>query len=272
MVSLRKFTTIEPKDIRYTLIPGETKRNYCKVMSNMRMFSQNNPFTLALLKKRIMLDARTRKEHYYKSGHVRPEREPLSEEDANSLISNMSQQGYLKYLKTVYPDKLHPMIPESGLKYYIFDQYKVIECQESKYFQSKIRKSTAESESKGKLSDKRCRALRQIYAQFGDKTPFTYSMVMSLPTFYKKIVEDPSTYKKITDGDLRPDVKQYYYQAAKYAESRDEHFLDTWNSLVRNNYIVPYEVMAKDGTRKIRQGAFKVNMTYARKCLSSATI
>jgi len=219
-----------------------------------------------------MLDARLRKEHLYKSGQIRPERENLKEEEANSLISDMIQQGYVKFLKTQYRDKLHPMVPESGLKYYIFDQYKVIECQESKYIQSKIRKATSVSESKGKLSDKRCRALRQIYAQFGDKTPFTYNMVISLPVFYKKIVEDPEIYKKMTDRELNPEVKQYYYQAARYAESRDEDFLDTWNSLVRNNYIVPYEVRSKDGVRKIRQGAFKVNMVYARKCLSASNI
>jgi hypothetical protein len=280
MIPLRKFMTIETdsqdpsgsKDRRYTLVKGDMKKNFCKIIFNMSIFFPKQAFPLSVLKKRIMIDARYRVERRTKSGQMRSDRDPLSGEDADRLMSDMKQYGYLKFLKTQYRDKIHPLIPEGGIQYFIFDEYKVIECQESRYFQSKIRRKTEQSETKGKLSEKRCKALRQIYAQFTDKGAFTYTMVINLPTFYKKMVENPEFYKKITDKELTPELKQYYYKAAQYAESRDDDFLNTWNSLVRNNYIIPYEVRTKDGTKKIRQGAYRVNMEYVRRCLSLTNI
>lgn len=248
-------------DITYTIVPGETKKNYCKIMTNIRIFTGEKPFTLAFAKKKIMVYGKKRIEKQYKSGDVRSERKEIPEEEANSLISNLIQQRYLVYYTTVKRDKAHPTIPEDGIKYYMFDNFKVIECQQSKYFKQKMQRTTKKLEVTGTLSDKRCRALRQIYAQFGDKVPFTIEMVKNIPKFYKKMAEDKTQ-------EISEESRIYYRTAAQYSESKAEDFDYTWNSLIRNNFLIPYKIRAKDGTIKVRQGAYKVNMTYARRCLS----
>lgn len=272
MASLRSFTTIQSdreveaeKDLRYSLVPGETKKNYCKIMTNVRLFTRDQAFTYDYIKKMIMKYARNRNPHQYRSGDVRTERINLKEEEANAILSDLLRQGYLKYYQTKKRDKMHPNLPEEGLKYYIFDKFKVIECEESKYFQSKQQRKLKEVETKGTLNERRCRALRQIYAQFGDKVPFTYEMVLNIPKFYKKMAEDKTQ-------EISEESRVYYRTAAQYSESKSSDFLDTWNSLIRNNFLVPYKIRAKDGTIKVRQGAYKVNMTYARRCLSELNL
>lgn len=272
MASLRSIATIptkkdilSKKELTYTLVPGETKKNYCKIMINIRSFTGNNPFTLSYVKEMIQRYAKKRREHQFKSGHIRTERIEVMEEEANSLIRELIQQGYLKYVLTRKRDKLHPNIPEDGIKYYAFDKFKVIECEESKYFQQKLQRKTEEFETKGKLSDKRCRALRQIYAQFGDKSAFTYEMVKNIPKFYKKMAENK-------EEDMSPKTREFYLQAAQHAESKDFDFLETWNSLIRNNYLIPYRVRTKEGTIKIVDKAYKVNMLFVKDCLSGVNL
>jgi hypothetical protein len=250
------------KDFRYTIIPGEIKKNYCKIMINVRIFTGEKPFPYDFIKKLIMKYARKRQEHQFKSG-IRPERVNLKEEEANMLIQELLQQNYLKYYVTQKRDKIHPNIPEEGIKYYIFNKFKVIECEESKYFQQKQHRKTEQLETKGKLSDRRCRALRQIYAQYGDKLPFTYEMIRKFPQMYTKMAEGID--KNSRDGET---TKYLLLAASKRAESTSEDFLDTWNSLIRNNYLVPYKVRAKDGTIKTKSGVYKVNMTFVKDCLS----
>ena len=46
-------------------------------------------------------------------------------------------------------------------------------------------------------------------------------------------------------------------------------FLDIWNSLIRNNYLIPYKVRTKDGTIKVVDKAYKVNMSFVRDCFWS---
>jgi hypothetical protein len=254
------------RDLRYTLIPGEIKKNYCKIMINVRIHTGEGGFNLDYIKKLIMKYARKRQEHQFRSG-IRPERVNLKEEEANTLISELIQQGYLKYYRTQPRDKLHPNIPEEGIKYYIFNKFKVIECEESKYFQQKQHKKIEQIETKGKLSDRRCRALRQIYAQYTDKVPFTYEMLRKLPQMYSKMAETMD--KNSRDWKT---TKYLLTAAAKYTESANDDFLDTWNSLIRNNYIVPYKVRAKDGKIKIVRGVYKVNMEYVRSCLSTINL
>jgi len=270
MVSLRHFTTIQTnkevaaaKDYRYTLIAGETKKNYCKIMINVRTFNTNG-VSLDYIKELIMKYGKKRVDQRFKSGHIRPERRELKEEEANSLIGELINLGYLKYTGlTAKRDKLHPNIPEGGIKYYIFDKFKIIECEQSKYFQQKQHRVTERAETKGTLSERKCRALRQLYAHFEDKTPFTYGMVMDLPKYYKQLSENQST----------PEESKIYYRvAAQNLESRSVDFLDTWNSLIRNNFLIPYKIKTKDGIIKIRQGAYKVNMVYVRRCLSATNL
>jgi hypothetical protein len=282
MASLRSISIIQPKklyweqrkevegkltrqDLTYTLIAGEIKKNYCKIMVNVRAAHGNGPFQLNTLKEFIMVYGKDRVEKHYKSGHIRPERSPIGEPRANQLIAELQQQGYLQYVGKQHRDKAHPNIPEDGIKFYTFNKFKIIECEESKYFQQKIQKKTNVLEVKGKLTQKRCRALRQIYAQFGESTPFTYKMVTDIPAFYNKLADE------LTDP-TKAELKRYYRAAAQNAESRDVNFIDTWNSLVRNNFISPYKIRAKDGQIKVRPGAYKVNMLFVRQCLSGANI
>jgi dephospho-CoA kinase len=253
------------KDITYTIVAGETKKNYCKIMTNTRMFTFDKPFNLDYLTALIMRYGKKRKAHQYKSGEIRTERDRLEKEEAESIISELIRSGYLKFVVTQHRDKLHPNIPDEGIKYYLFDKFRVIECEESRYFKQKQQKRTEVSEVKGKISDKRCRALRQIYAQFGDKSAFTYEMVINIPKFYKKMAENKE--EKMSDA-----TRALYFQASQNAESKNIDFLDTWNSLIRNNFLLPYRVRAKDGTIKIRQGAYKVNMEMVRRCLSGPNL
>jgi len=251
----------QDKDLTYTIVPGETKKNYCKIMINVRTFVGDRPFNLEYLKTLIMKFAKKR----IYSG-IRAERERIEEDESNRIINELMQQNYLQYVTTQKRDAAHPNVPENGIKYYVFNKFKVIECQESKYFQQKMRRTTTKTEITGKLPEKRCRALRQIYAQFGDKVPFTYEMVRSIPDFYKGL----GTGKIALEGRQKPDTntKQYYLAAAQHAESKDIDFIDTWNSLIRNNYLVPFQYRSKDGTIKTKSGAYKVNMLYVRRCLS----
>jgi len=249
------------KDLTYTLVPGETKKNYCKIMINVRTLAGERPFNLEYLK---ALTMKFGKKRIYTG--IRAERKEIEEDECDKIIRELMQQNYLQYVTTQQRDKLHPNIPESGIKYYIFNKFKVIECQESKYFQQKMRKTSVKNEITGKLPEKRCRALRQIYAHFGDKVPFTYEMIRSMPDFYKNLASgniNLGRKEKPTE-----EAKQYYLAAAQHAESRDIDFIDTWNSLIRNNYLIPYQVRTKDGTIKVRSGAYKVNMAFVRRCLS----
>lgn len=257
--------SIQTKDLTYTIVAGETKKNYCKIMTNVRYFTFNKPFTLGFVKSLILRYGKKRKEHQYRSGEVRIERDNFSTEEVDGIISDLMRTGYIKFVVTQKRDKTHPNLPEEGIKYYLFDNFKVIECEESKYFQQKKRKATETVEKTGKLSDKRCRAIRQIYAQFGDKSAFTYEMVINIPKFYKKMAENKE--EKMSEA-----TRALYFQASQSAESRNVDFLDTWNSLIRNNFLLPYKVRAKDGTIKIRQGAYKVNMEMVRRCLSGPNL
>jgi len=259
------------KDLRYTLIPvpGEVKKNYCKIMTNVRIFSKDQPFPLEFLKGIIMTYGGDRGEHHYKSGHSRPERIPIESERADALIKELLQKGYLRYYGKQKRDKLHPNIPEDGLKKYIFDKFKIIECEESRYFQTKLQRKGEPVKERTKLSERRCKTLRQIYAQFGDKLPFTYEMVRNISRYYTQMAESK-------DPKVSAETKIYYRMAAQQIESRKKDFGDdfgsVWNSLIRNNYLVPYRVRTKDGTIKIREGAYKVNMDYVRRCLSEINI
>jgi len=251
------------KDLRYTIVPNEIKKNYCKIMINVRIHTRENPFPYDLIKKLIMKYAKKRQEHQFKSG-IRPERVNLSEEEANRLLNELIQQNYLKYVGKATRDKLHPNIPEDGIKLYKFDKFKVIECEESKYYQQKQHRKEEQIETKGRLSDRRCRALRQIYAHYGDKIPFNYESVQKIPQIYTKMAEDKTLKSEET--------KIYLRAAAKYAESTSDNFLETWNSLIRNNYFLPYKVRGKDGTVKTVQGSYKVNMAFVRECLSAINL
>jgi len=281
MASLRSIATIQlkrgetkaeigkklasKKELTYTFVPGENKKNYCKIMINIRSVAGNNPFTLNFVKEMIMKYGKKRQEHIFRSGHIRTQREEILEAEANSIIRELFEQNYLKYVFIQKRDKLHPNIPEDGIKYYAFDKFKIIECEESKYFQQKLQRKTEEFETKGKLSDKRCRALRQIYAQFGDKSAFTYEMVMNIPKFYKKMADTK-------DEEMSKNTREFYLQAAQHAESRNLDFRDTWNSLIRNNYLTPYRVRTRDGTIKIVEHAYKVNMLFVKDCLSGVNL
>lgn len=258
------FKKAQQKDLSYTIVQGENKKNYCKVMTNILIFSYGKPVTLGFITEKLLSYAKKRKITPYLSG-PRAERAPLDLEEATSLLQELIRNGYLKYITTQKRDKQHPNVPEEGTKFYNFDKLRVIECQETKYFKQKQQKITQKEETVGKLSDKRCRALRQIYAQFGDKSGFTYEMVKNIPKFYKKMAETK-------DENMKSDTREFYLQAAQLAESRNLDFLDTWNSLVRNNYIIPYKVRTKDGTIKVRQGAYRVNMNYVRRCLSNVNL
>jgi hypothetical protein len=252
------------KTLHYVLIPGEIKKNYCKIMTNIRLATGNNAFILAYAKERIMLYGNNRVERQYKHS-IRPERQPIKENEATALLQDLINQKYLKYIRTQNRDKLHPNLPEEGVKYYAFEKFKVIECQQSKYFQSKQRKTIERIETRGALNEKRCRALRQIYAQFEDKSAFTYEMVKNIPKFYKKMADDKKEEMSIK-------TREFYFQAARHAESINVDFLDTWNSLIRNNFIVPYKIRAKDGLIKTVPGAYKVNMNYVKRCLSKINL
>jgi hypothetical protein len=258
------FQTAQQKDLSYTIVPGEEKKNYCKIMTNILIFSYGKPVTRGFIAEKIVKYAKKRRAHQYQSG-LRTDRIPVSVEEATPLIEELIRNGYLKYIATQKRDKQHPNVPEEGTKFYNFDKLRIIECQESKYFKQKQQKVTQKEETIGKLSDKRCRALRQIYAQFTDKAPFTYEMVLNIPKFYKKMADDKTQ-------TMSEDTRLYYRTAAQLSESRDLDFLNTWNSLIRNNYIVPFKVRTKDGTIKVRQGAYKVNMNYVRRCLSNVNL
>lgn len=250
------------KDLRYTIVAGEIKKNYCKIMINVRIHSRENPFPYDFIKKLIMKYAKKRQEHQFKSG-IRPERVNINEEEANTLLNELIQKGYLKYVGKAIRDKLHPNIPEDGIKLYKFDKFKIIECEESKYFQQKQHRKEEQFETKGKLSDRRCRALRQIYAQYTDKVPFTYEMIRKFPQMYSKMAENID--KKSKEYET---TKYLLIAASKHSEAMSEDFLDTWNSLIRNNYLVPYRVRGKDGNIKTVKGVYKVNMTFVKECLS----
>jgi hypothetical protein len=90
-------------------------------------------------------------------------------------------------------------------------------------------------------------------------------MVKNIPKFYRKMAED-------TTQEMSEESRVYYKMAAQYSESRTDDFLETWNSLIRNNFIIPYKIKTKDGTIKVRSGAYKVNMIYARRCLSGIDV
>ena len=281
MATLQKIATFDPRkiyrpggkaeeklttqDLTYTLVAGEVKKNYCKIMINLRLAHGNQPFQINTLKELIMRYGKDRIEKHYKSGHIRPEREKIVEERANRLISELIQQNYLQYIGKQHRDKAHPNIPEDGIKFYNFNKFKIIECEESKYFQQKIHKKTNVLEVKGQLTQRRCRALRQIYAQFSENGPFTYKMVTEIPQFYNRLADE------LTDP-AKAELKRYYRAAAQNSESKDVNFIDTWNSLIRNNFITPYKIRAKDGQIKVRPGAYKVNMLFVRQCLSGANI
>lgn len=262
--TLEEAKTLASGDLKYTLVEGEKKKNYCKIMMNTRIATGDRPFALSLLQARLQTYGKKRVEQRY----GRSVREGLEKEEAEKYIRDLIQDGYLQYVTTQRKDAQHPNVPESGIKYYIFNKFRVIECQESRYFQQKMRQQEVKSESVGKLPEKRCRALRQIYAQFGDKVPFTYQMVTNMAAFYKRMAMGEELPEKKYKKALTDDSKQYYLWASKNAESNRDDFIDTWNSLIRNNYVVPYKVRTKDGTIKVREGAYKVNMVYVRRCLS----
>ena len=211
IIKTSKAKSVLLKQEPYTLIDGEIQKNYCKIMRNIRISKGDEPFTLGYAKDKIMRFAGKRAiKHYPKSGHTRPVRENIGDAEADKILSGLIQAGYLKYVTTQKRDKIHPNIPEAGVKFFVFDKYKVIECEESKYFRAKEQRKLAETKEIGTLSEKRCRALRQIYAQFEDKLAFTYQMVKDIPSFYKQMAEKKD--EKISDT-----TRKFYFQAANYA-------------------------------------------------------
>jgi len=254
---------LKRRDLSYTLLPGEIKKNYCKIITNARIFLYDKPFILDLLKEKIVTHGKKPVAHQSKGGFVRKERIGLTSEEADTYVNEMLQKGYIRYVTTVRRDKTRPNIPEAGVKIYIFDKFRVIECEESKSFQAKQRRLEAASELKSKLNERRCKALNQLYAQFGATRAFTYEMVREIPKFYSKMAES----KEASDKS-----KVYYKQAAQYIESSSADFLDTWNSLIRNNYIIPHRIRTKDGVIKISPGTYRVNMNYVTRCLSEVTM
>ena len=90
-------------------------------------------------------------------------------------------------------------------------------------------------------------------------------MVINIPKFYKKMAENK-------EEDMSPKTREFYLQAAQYSESRNVDFLETWNSLIRNNYLIPYRVRTKDGTIKVVDKAYKVNLIFVKNCLSGVNL
>jgi len=247
------------KALQYTLMPNENKKNYCKIMMNVLKFKKE-PVTIDYLKALLMKYGGEHKTRTFKSGKTRPERSNIEEERARAIIKELQDQGYLKYVGTKKPDKENPNIPKEGIKYFQFDKFKIIECEQSRYYKQKEQKEIAKIGTPSKISNRRCKALNQIYAHYTD-SPFNYAMVRQLPNFYKTLSENK---KEIPDEKTRI----YYKMAAQKLESRQPDFIDIWNSLIRNNYIVPLRYKAKDDTIKIQPGLYKVNMNFVKRCLS----
>jgi len=245
----------------FTLIPGQDKNNYCKLIMELKTRYGNNAFpkeavfTIWIKTGGLRVEKRTR------TGDTRTDRKEFDLELCQKYWSLLSDNQYIRYLKTIYPDKLHPLIPRDGLKYYILDPLRVTECESTRWYQSKVRKIKYQVKESS-INERRCRLLNQLFAQFGSNTPFTYEMIKALPKFYREMAD-----KK--DNGLSEESRIYARAAANYMESSKDNLLDVWNSLIRNNYILPYKIKDKHGIVRVRPGAYKLNMDYVKRCLQA---
>lgn len=169
---------------RFTLIPGQDKNNYCKLIMELKSrygsnaFPREGVFTIWMKTGGIRVEKRTR------GGDVRTDRKEFDLELCQKYWSLLTDNQYIRYIKTIYPDKLHPNIPRDGLKYYTLNTLRVTECESTKWYQSKVRKIKYQVKESS-INERRCRLLNQLFAQFGSGTPFTYEMVKVFLNFTK---------------------------------------------------------------------------------------
>jgi hypothetical protein len=250
----------------FTLIPEQDKINFCKLIMELAARYGTNAFTKEAAFKVWMTLGGMRVEKRTKSGEIKTDRKNLDLEAVAKYWSILAEGQYIKFYQTRMRDKLHPNLPLDGLKYYVLNPLRVTECQSTKWYQAKSRKIKFQV-TESSLTERRCKLLNQLFAQFGATTPFTYEMVTQIPKFYRNVASG-----KITFEDGRPiseESKIYYRVAANKMEENREGMLDVWNSLIRNNFIIPYKVKGKDGIIKVRQGAYRVNINYAKRCLQA---
>jgi hypothetical protein len=184
-------------------------------------------------------------------------RNDMRAEDIGDFLLSMKKHSYIEFSHTKYPDKRDPTskIPVSGISFWRINPLRITECKTTTWYKAKVRRD--EYRKREKNIDKRmCQTLTFINGIFDDK-PFTYDMVKNAINY----LANTSLQKTDREKELTREVKNLH-------ERGIGDLLPTWNALIRNGYLLPYDrrdtVRARQERGIIKE--YVVNKKYVRRC------
>lgn len=241
------------------------KLNLCRRMEDLKLYTAGKPFSKNQALEILIKTGKYKHAIYNKStGRLRGYRyDNFEKEDAVLMFNKMIEFDYINYLYTLKRDKLHPKVPFEGIRYYILNKIRLTECENSSWYKAK--QSREKYKAKIESPDVRnCRALRQLYALF-ETQPFNYEMVLKIPELFKYLLQDKSQLYKSQDTRI-------LYTVIQNVPSKDKDFRNVWQSLIKNNYLIPVKVRTPNGKTKIKPGVYRVNKDIVRRCLSALNV
>jgi hypothetical protein len=240
--------------------PGNLRKVYCKVITQVREYKGTSPFTEAFVIDMIIHRAKWVTDVSYNPAKkkLKTTQTNFSKEDAITVWRNMVRSGFATPAGRLMPDRLHPKVPQGGIQLWKADPYVLSECQEQSWYKATQRKREWKERHEA-IDTQRCRAIRHLYALFGTSW-FTYDMATSITKYMKQL----STMKS---GEISERDKNVMRSVMQRFEVSSEEFRKIWNSLIRNNYITPWK--KKTPTGYVQTNAYVINRQYLRKCMSA---
>ena len=252
------------------MVDTNNKDKLSKALMYIYTYTGDKKFTFNHAVKVLLRNFRVynEKSEYKKS---EPKTRHMTLEEATRLVKELRENGYIDDLYKVYPRPNDPAtknLPPGGVMLLQTNKLRIIEASNTDWYKRKLNKAKATS-VKPNSDIKLCKTFRMIYGIFGTR-PFTYDLVIQFANnIIKNDTQHPNPKKDVTPRErdiLREVMMDYSF------DSRT--FQNTWNSLIRNNYIVPYKrKLIGFDVNRFGNGTSKkeyiINKYYINTCFSS---
>lgn len=234
----------------------ESRIVLCKALTSFKLYMLDKPFVKKAAIYIILKSIKLKKPSYDKRKFIA---ESPTTEQANRIFELMLTKSYIEF-SHYYKSK--PGIPgpvPDGTKLYKIGPMRMAECEETTWYKNRERKQRY-LQHETSVNTKRCRALQQIYTMFGTM-PFSYKTVIYTANKIMDLTKDKNL-------ELTKAEKLAINQMKTKLYSHDtESFREVWQSLIKNNYILPHKVKTPDGYIK-KTGLYKINPIYLKRCLA----
>lgn len=232
-----------------------SRKVLCKALTNINFYVGNRSFDSTKAIYIILKTVKLKKPSYDNRKYIS---ESLSVEQAKGIFAIMLQKGYIEFYQFFKNKPGTPIGYKNGTKLYKLGQLRLAECQETTWYKNRERKEKYLNKER-ELDVKRCKAIQQIYSLFGS-TPFTFNMIKYTVDQIVKLTHKENKLKL-----TKMEMMAIDHMKTKLYGTDSNSFINTWQSLITSNYIIPHKIRTTNGYIK-NTGMFKINHTYLKQC------